>query len=453
VTDLFIFLGILFLALFFLDLLITSADFSLTSVSRARLLALRQEQTRSVERALALLDSPRRLAVSQASLRLLKKITLFLLLGLVLALLIEFFAGNDLTASTFLFHTPYLLAILGLLAFLAVLLTWSESLIIERVNRQPEKWLIQTVSFTRFCEVCLSPLLIMPFIVSSKNAPPLEPPAVVTEDELRSMVDASQQEGILEQEERKMIYSIFDLGDTIVREIMVPRIDVLAIDVNDEIDHSMEVLLESGYSRVPVYEEVIDNIVGLLYTKDLFKAWHQGNPVTSLREVLRPAYFVPEAKKADELLAEMQSRRIHMAIAVDEYGGVAGLVTLEDIVEEIVGEIRDEFDDGEEVFYEQIGDQEYLCSGRMDLDDINDMLNSDLPVDEADTLAGLIYSRVGHVPIPGESLVIGGLRLTVEQVHKRRIRQVLVQRYFDLSLPEQERIVSTSTQTPTTASS
>jgi CBS domain containing-hemolysin-like protein len=205
---------------------------------------------------------------------------------------------------------------------------------------------------------------------------------------------------------------------------MVPRIDVLALEVNTPLDEAVNALLDSGYSRVPVYDETIDNILGLLYAKDLLGAWQDGNQEDGLREMLRPAYFIPEAKKVDELLAEMQTRRIHMAVVVDEYGGVAGLVTLEDIVEEIVGEIRDEYDLREEAFYQEISSDEYLCSGRMDLDDFNELMEVDLPSDEADTLGGFIYSRIGRVPTGGESIVLDNLRLTVEQVSKRRIRKV-----------------------------
>jgi putative hemolysin len=168
----------------------------------------------------------------------------------------------------------------------------------------------------------------------------------------------------------------------------------------------------------------VDNTLGLLYAKDLLRAWREGDELGSLRSLLREAYFVPEAKKVDELLAEMQSLRIHMAIVVDEYGGVAGLVTLEDIVEEILGEIQDEYDQGEEAPYQKMEDGKYMFLGRIDLDDFNEIMNSDLPSDEADTLGGYIYSRLGRVPTVGEKVRTGKLLLTVEQVSARRIRKV-----------------------------
>jgi CBS domain containing-hemolysin-like protein len=221
-----------------------------------------------------------------------------------------------------------------------------------------------------------------------------------------------------------MIYSIFEMGDTLVREIMLPRIYITALDVNTPLEQALDMFLQSGHSRVPVYEESIDNILGLLFAKDLLKVWREGGKNDSLRSLLRTAYFVPEAKVVDELLAEMQTRRIHMAIVVDEYGGVAGLVTLEDIVEEIVGEIRDEYDQGEELPYTQVAEGEYIFQGRIDLEDFNELMGSHLPMDEAETLGGFIYDRMGRVPVSGEALLVDDLELIVEQVSKQRIRKV-----------------------------
>jgi putative hemolysin len=197
-------------------------------------------------------------------------------------------------------------------------------------------------------------------------------------------------------------------------------------------------LLASGHSRVPVYEETIDHIAGLLYTKDLLRLWQQNDRPGSLREILRPAYFVPEAKKVDELLSEMQARRIHMAIVIDEYGGVAGLVTLEDIVEEIVGEIRDEYDQAEEPPYQLIGEGEFSFLGRVDIDDFNELMETHLSKDEADTIGGFMYSQIGRVPVNGEAIRLDDLTLTVEQVSGRRIRKVRAKKAFPLPKVEGE---------------
>ena len=221
-----------------------------------------------------------------------------------------------------------------------------------------------------------------------------------------------------------MIFSIFQLGDTLTREIMVPRIDMLAIDIHTPLPEAVDALLESGYSRAPVYDGRVDNVLGVLYAKDLLRVWREGNgEENNIQSILREPYFVPEAKKVDELLAEMQQRHVHMAIVVDEYGGVAGVVTLEDIMEEIFGEIQDEYDEEEQPFHvEENGD--YVFRGRIDIDDFNEIMDCELPRDEADTLSGFIYGRLGHVPVAGESLRVGGLELVVDQVSNRRIRKV-----------------------------
>jgi CBS domain containing-hemolysin-like protein len=205
---------------------------------------------------------------------------------------------------------------------------------------------------------------------------------------------------------------------------MVPRIDMLSLEVTTPLPDAVDALLESGYSRVPVFEESIDNTLGLLYAKDLLKVWREGSELDSMRELLRRVFFVPEAKKVDELLTEMQSQRVHMSIVVDEYGGVAGLVTLEDIVEEILGEIQDEYDEGEEAPYQKLESGEYLFMGRIDLDDFNEIMGSELPGDDADTLGGFIYSRLGRVPTVGDKVQADQLLLVVEQVSARRIRKV-----------------------------
>jgi CBS domain containing-hemolysin-like protein len=210
---------------------------------------------------------------------------------------------------------------------------------------------------------------------------------------------------------------------------------MLALDVLTPLPDAVDALLKTGHSRVPVFDETVDQTLGLLYAKDLLGIWREGDRSMSLRDLLRPAYFVPEAKKVDELLAEMQSRRIHMAVVVDEYGGVAGLVTLEDIVEEIVGEILDEYDQAEEAPYQKLTDGSYVFQGRVNLDDFNEIMGCDLTSDEADTLGGYIYSRLGRAPVVGEAVQKDNLVLTVEQVSARRIRKVSAR----WRLPEEEK--------------
>jgi len=254
---------------------------------------------------------------------------------------------------------------------------------------------------------------------------------VITEEDLRTYVDASEEGGELKEDEKAMIYSIFNLDDTLAREIMVPRIDVVAIEAQTGVRDALNVIVEAGHSRVPVYADNIDNVVGLLYAKDLLAYWRDSGEPGSVQGLVREVYYVPETKPASELLRELQQRKIHMAIVVDEYGGMAGLVTIEDILEEIVGEIQDEYD-SDEFLMERITDHEYIFNARADLDDINHIMSINLPTDENDTLGGLVYALVGRVPEVGDSMVVAGTRLTVLTVDGRRIGRVKIQCVSDL---------------------
>ena len=255
----------------------------------------------------------------------------------------------------------------------------------------------------------------------------------LSEDGLRFLLNVAEEESIIEEEEREMIGSILELGDTLVREVMVPRPDVAAVEVETPLREAVDLVLSAGHSRIPVYKERIDNIVGILYAKDLLRALRDGPSDRPLSTLLRPAYFVPESKKVDELLEDLQQRRVHMALVVDEYGGTAGLVTIEDLVEEIVGEIHDEFDREEPAVQPQ-GDGVYLLNARVPLDEVQEVLGLTLPADGGDTLGGFIYSQLGRVPVVGDEVAFGRLHLEVLSVAGRRIKQVRAE-----SLPESER--------------
>ncbi len=399
------------ISLFFLlalDLVCIGARTSFLQATHGRLLAQREVLGERVNAAINLLSVMLRL---RASLNLTLVFTRFGLAALVLTLI-------RLQAVAY----PTVTAILGL-CVAAMLLFWFEWAVERMALRNAEIWATRLATFTRLL-MALASFLIAPLAGSNGAQNPPESPMSVTEDELRTLVDAGEQEGLLQTGERRMIHSIFELGDTLAREIMVPRIDMLALEVNTPLAEAVDAILRAGFSRVPIYEETVDNTLGLLYAKDLLRAWRENNRLSSLRDLLRPAYFVPEGKKVDELLAEMQSQRIHMAIVVDEYGGVAGLVTLEDIVEEIFGEILDEYDQGEEAPYQKLADESYLFLGRIGLDDFNEIMGSNLTSEDADTLGGYIYGRLGHVPNVGETVQEGDLLLVVEQVTARRIRKV-----------------------------
>lgn len=391
-----------------LDLVGIAARTSFSQTGQARLLMQREQFGARVQLSLGLLS---RLPRLRASLNLLLVLTRFLIAGLSIQLVF-------IRAVAY----PWIAAGLGLFVS-ALLVFWLEWAVERMVMRNAETWAIRLTGFGRAL-MAVTGWLLVPVALSDGQQNPAEATGSVTEDDLKTLVDAGQQEGVFETTERQMIYSIFELGDTLAREIMVPRIDVLALDVETPLIEAVDAILRAGYSRLPVYEGNIDNTLGLLYAKDLLRVWRETDRPESLRPLLRPAYFVPEGKKLDELLAEMRTHRIHMAIVVDEYGGVAGLVTLEDIVEEIFGEIRDEYDQSEEAPYQKLADDSYLFLGRIALDDFNEIMGSELVSEEADSLGGYIYDCLGHVPSVGETVRQGDLLLTVEQVSARQIRKV-----------------------------
>ncbi len=261
----------------------------------------------------------------------------------------------------------------------------------------------------------------------------------VTEEEIKTLVDAGSEEGVIEDEEKEMIYSVFQFGDRVAREIMVPRIDIIAMDAETTVERALDMVLAAGHSRIPVYEGSVDRIAGLLYAKDLLVVWRDNQSKDrKVRELMRPAYFIPESKKAGSLLEEMQQRKTHMAIVIDEYGGTAGLITIEDLVEEIVGEIQDEYDPEEEADYVKISDNEYLFDAGIILDDVNELMDINLPEDESDTLGGYVLRMLDRVPLGGESFESDGLEIKVESVTGRRIRKVRVRRLQPPTTPPAE---------------
>jgi CBS domain containing-hemolysin-like protein len=234
-----------------------------------------------------------------------------------------------------------------------------------------------------------------------------------------------EREGVVEEEEREMISGILELTDKVVREIMVPRVDVIGVEVRCTVDDVMRLVTQHGHSRIPLHEDTIDNVVGVIYAKDLLRVCNTDEKPT-LRELAREPYFTPELKRAGELLIEMRQKKVHMAIVVDEYGGTAGIITIEDLIEEIVGDIRDEHDavEAEEIQY--ISDHEVLVNARVPLDDIKALLH--LPVEdvEADTIGGLVYERLGSIPKPGDTVQIGDVTIRVESVRRQAIRTLRI---------------------------
>lgn len=245
---------------------------------------------------------------------------------------------------------------------------------------------------------------------------------VMTENELRTYVDVSHEDGVIEQEEKQMIYNVFDFGDTQAKDIMVPRVDMASVDVNASYQEVFQLFKDEQFTRLPVYEDSVDNVIGVLNIKDLL--FHTGEAF-SIRELMREPYFTYEYKKTSELMEEMRQGSINFTIVLDEYGATAGLITLEDLLEEIVGEIRDEYDKDEENLIQKISDREYLIEGSMKLDDVNDALNLHLHSEDYDSLGGLIIENLDHLPGEGEEITTAsGIRLVVDSVDKNRIDKV-----------------------------
>ncbi|KXK15331.1 MAG: CBS domain-containing protein [Chloroflexi bacterium OLB15] len=249
----------------------------------------------------------------------------------------------------------------------------------------------------------------------------------VTEEEIMTLVDVGEKTGAIEDEEKEMIYSVLQFGETLAREVMVPRPDIIGIELNGTLQEGLREIVDTGHSRIPVYDDSIDDIKGVLYAKDILTAWQHGQfNQTTIRSLMRPAYFVPETKRADMLFREMQAAKSHIAIVVDEYGGTAGLVTIEDLLEEIVGDIKDEYDVNEEAEYLKLGEQEYMVDGGMNIEDLNELMEIDLPSEDNDSIGGYVYSALGRVPEVGEELEVPEhrVRIIVEAVDNRRIRKL-----------------------------
>lgn len=401
-------LQISLIVLVILDLLSAATLAAFQKASLFRILGQREQPLTEVNRSLALLASPARL---EASLSLALMSSRLLVAGLVLILYLPRIERIKTEAAILI-----LLLITGLLLYL---LEWLAGWI---ARRDPGTWALRLNGYAAAIQWITYPLLFVFLKMFGETEG--GPENAVTETELMNLVEAGQQEGLLEQDEQKMIVSIMRLGDTLVREIMVPRIDILALDVNTPIPQAIDALIESGHSRVPVYRDGVDSVLGVLYAKDLLRMHRAGHQISSLEDLLRPAYFVPEAKNVDVLMAELQAQHIHIAIVVDEFGGVAGLVTLEDIVEEIVGEIQDEYDQMEESLFQAVSENEFAFHGRIDLDDFNELMGTDLPREEADTLGGFIFSHIGRVPVAGDKVQLDHAELTIEQVSGQRIRKV-----------------------------
>ncbi len=253
------------------------------------------------------------------------------------------------------------------------------------------------------------------------------PISLITTEEFQTMVEISEGEGIIDQRERHLIQRVFEFAGHRVSQIMTPRTDIFALEVGEALTTALPKIKDNRFSRIPVYEGTIDRIIGILYAKDLLPYSRHPELEVTLRDLLHPVFFVPESKRIDDLLREFQRNKVHMAIVVDEYGGVSGLVTMEDALEELVGEIVDEFDI-EEIMYRQIDAQTYVVSARLALDEFNAKLGVSIPRGDADTIGGHVFHLFGKLPKRGEAVSAYGLTFTIEHIKGTRILEIRVRR-------------------------
>jgi CBS domain containing-hemolysin-like protein len=249
----------------------------------------------------------------------------------------------------------------------------------------------------------------------------------ITAEEIHDFIEASEEEGLVNEEESEMIRSIFSLGSIIVREIMIPRTDMACVSVEASIREILDTIISCGHSRIPVYEHSIDNIIGLLYAKDLLKCWGEQQEQVLVRRIMRAPYFIPETKNLEQLLQEFKRKRVHLAIVIDEYGGTSGLITIEDLLEQIVGDIQDEYD-SEDVLFTVNSDGSITAEARMPVDDLEEFFTIQIERDKFDSVGGLIFHLIGKIPTNGEIVEGSGLQLTIIEADERKIIRVRIAR-------------------------
>lgn len=259
----------------------------------------------------------------------------------------------------------------------------------------------------------------------------------LTEEELQEAISSSEEEGFLDETEGDMLQAIFEFGDTIVREIMVARPDMVCCAGDAPLNSLLQLILDSGHSRVPIFEGSVDRIIGVVYAKDLLRFWGASNEELSPAAVMRTPYFVPETKRIEDLLVDFRTRRVHMAIVVDEYGGTSGLITIEDLLEEIVGDIQDEYDLEEEWVQPQ-SDGSLLLDARANVEELEEFYDLEIPREKFDTVGGFVVHLLGNLPVAGETARANGLLLQVVEADERKVRRVQVWRDPDARLPYAE---------------
>jgi putative hemolysin len=386
------------------------AETSLVRTSRAKALALEDEHHRGARQLVRLVERPETFLNGVLLVVLVCQLVTATLVGLLAE---DWFGGWG--------------VFVALIFEIVVIFVLAEAIPKNYAVRNPDRSALFSAPFVsvvvRFWPVrILSKALVW---IAEKIAGGPTGAATVSESELLALADVATEEEVIEHSERVLIHSIIEFGDTVVREVMVPRPDMHAVEADVSVSDALGIAMDDGFSRMPVYDGNIDDVVGIAYAKDLMRAERSSRGAELVGSHVREARFVPETKRVASLMREMQELKYHLAIVVDEYGGTAGLVTLEDLIEELVGEIVDEYD-MEEPQVERLPDGEVSVSARLGVDELAELLDTELPTGSWDTVGGLVFDRLGHVPEQGESVVVDGLRLVAERVEGNRIGRVRV---------------------------
>jgi putative hemolysin len=403
---------VMLLILLGLSAFFSSAETALFSLNKVRVLHMAEEGNKKAQLVMNLLEEPNRVI---STVLIGNNIVNIGASAIATSLAINLWGNSGVGIAT------------GIMTFLV--LVFGEVTPKSFAAQNAENWALKIVDITRFLSIVFLPIIkvltsLTNFMLKLTGRNAKEDP-FITEDELRLLVNVGQEEGLIAESERAMINSIFEFDDTLVREIMTPRIDIIAIDVSDNLINLVNIAIDGGHSRIPVYEETIDNIVGIIYAKDLLKIINKDLKNVEVRKLMRPAFYIPETKKVTDLLAELRQAKVHMAIVIDEYGGTAGLVTIEDVIEEIVGDIQDEYDIEEDAIV-ILPDGGIRADARASIYDINEALEIDLPDDDFETISGLVFQLLGHIPKEGEEISLGEIRIKVEKILGRRVDKVKV---------------------------
>jgi putative hemolysin len=392
----------------------SGSEAALISLSRIHARAMVERGVKGADAVVRLLDDRNRLLTS-------------ILVGNTVVLL----TADSLATALFIHAGIPHAAIWSTLVMAVLLLLFGEIIPKTVAVARNERWAVRLAPLLDRIVWVLTPvnaafLLVTNAIVRLFGVNPVARGPFVTEDDIRNLVNVGAEQNVLEEEEREMIHSIIQFGDTIVREVMTPRLDMVATEANASPRKALDLIIAEGYSKLPVYEEAIDNVVGVIHDRELLVALANGAlSNTRLRDLMRPVDIVPESKRVLELLREMQRRKFSLAVVVDEYGGTSGLVTMEDLLEEIVGEIRDEHDEGEEEPIRPLSSEEAIIDAGTNIEDVNARLGLHLPHEDFETIGGLTVGLFGRLPHEGEEVEAGdGVRLKIDRTRGRRILSV-----------------------------